>query len=80
MPTTKIAITIEEETVRQLDELVASHVYPSRSRAIQEAVADQLARVSRSRLAEQCALLDKNEEQDLADEFTSDELKLWQEC
>jgi len=80
MPTTKIAITIEEETVRRVDELVASRVYPSRSRAIQEAVAHQLARLSRSRLAEQCALLDPHEEQAVAEEFSPEELELWRRC
>jgi Arc/MetJ-type ribon-helix-helix transcriptional regulator len=80
MPTTKIAITIEEDTVRRVDELVASAVYPSRSKAIQEAVADKLARLSRSRLAEQCALLDVAEEQVLAEEFSPDELEQWRQC
>jgi len=80
MATTKIAITIDEETVRRVDELVAGAVYPSRSRAIQEAVADKLARLTRSRLAEQCALLDVEEEQALAEEFSPDELEQWQQC
>jgi len=80
MATTKIAITLEAETVRRIDELVASDVYPSRSKAIQEAVADKLARLSRSRLAEQCALLDMEEEQAMAEEFSPDELELWRNC
>jgi len=80
MATTKIAITIEEETVRKVDELVAREVYPSRSKAIQEAVADKLARLSRSRLAEQCAFLDVGEEQALAEEFSPEELEQWRQC
>ena len=80
MATTKIAITIEAETVRRVDELVARDVYPSRSRAIQEAVADKLARLSRSRLAEQCALQDKGEERALAEEFSPSELEQWRQC
>jgi hypothetical protein len=48
--------------------------------AIQEAVAEKLARLSRSRLTEQCALLDANEEQAMAEEFSPEELKLRREC
>ena len=80
MATTKIAVTLEEETVRRVDELVASEVYPSRGRAIQEAVADKLVRLSRSRLAEQCALLDQQEERALAEEFSPDVLEQWRRC
>jgi Arc/MetJ-type ribon-helix-helix transcriptional regulator len=61
-------------------ELVANRVYPSRSKAIQDAVADKLAKVSRSRLAEQCALLDVGEEQAMAEEFSPGELEQWRRC
>jgi len=77
MPTTKIAISMDAEAVRRVDELVANSSYPSRSRVIQEAVQDKLARLSRSRLAEQCALLTPASEQELAEEFTADELEAW---
>lgn len=80
MATVKIAITLEEEIVREVDALVARHAFPSRSRAIQEAVAEKLARLSRSRLAEQCALLDQGEEQELAEEFSPNEMERWLEC
>lgn len=78
MATVKIAITIDSEAALKLDELVASKAYPSRSRVIQEAVADKLARISRSRLAEQCALLDTEEERKMAEEFSPGEIELWQ--
>jgi metal-responsive CopG/Arc/MetJ family transcriptional regulator len=58
MSTAKIAITIEESLLKQVDGLVASRVYPSRSRAIQEAVTDKLQRLERGRLARECAKLD----------------------
>ncbi|MFV1994268.1 MAG: CopG family transcriptional regulator [Verrucomicrobiales bacterium] len=70
MATKKIMIAIEAETVRKVDELVADNIYPSLSRAIQEAVANKLVRLSRSRPAEQCSLLDCEEEQELAEEFS----------
>ena len=80
MPTMKIAISIDAATVRKVDELVASAVFPSCSRAIQDAVADKLVRLSRTRLAEQCALLDRKEEQEMSEEFSPEELAQWQRC
>jgi Arc/MetJ-type ribon-helix-helix transcriptional regulator len=80
MATLKIAITIEEQSLRELDSLVARGDFPSRSRAIQEAVAEKLARLTRSRLATQCSLLEPGEERDLAEEFSPDELQRWLEC
>jgi metal-responsive CopG/Arc/MetJ family transcriptional regulator len=79
MATTKIAISLDVDEARRLDELVANKVYPSRSKVIQEALADKLARISRSRLAEQCALLDGDAEQKMANEFSQGEIELWQE-
>jgi len=80
MSTTKIAISMDAEAVRRVDELVANAPYPSRSRFIQEAVQDKLARLSRSRLAEQCALLNPPAEQELAEEFTADEFEAWRQA
>lgn len=79
MATTKIAISLDVDQARRLDELVANKVYPSRSKVVQEALADKLARISRSRLAEQCALLDSDAEQKMANEFSQGEIELWQE-
>ncbi|HEY6565003.1 MAG TPA: ribbon-helix-helix domain-containing protein [Pirellulaceae bacterium] len=80
MPATKIAISIDSEIVRKIDELVSNARYPSRSKVFQEAVEDKLVRLTRSRLAEQCALLDSAEEQEMADEFSPEELKQWQQA
>ncbi len=80
MATKKVAITLDEDTVREVDSLVARRTFPSRSRVIQEAVAEKLARMNRSRLAEQCELLDRNEEQAMAEEFSPGEPEQWLEC
>ena len=80
MATKKVAITLEEKTVGEVDSLVARRSFPSRSRVIQEAVAEKLAKMNRSRLAEQCALLDRDEEQSMAEEFSDGELELWLQC
>ena len=79
MRTAKIAITMEESLVSQVDRLVSSHVYPSRSRAIQEAVTDKLNRLDRRRLARECAKLDPEFEQALAEEGIGSEGAEWPE-
>jgi len=79
MRMSKVAISIKRTTLDQLDELVKSKVFPSRSRAIQEAVEEKLSRLKGTRLAEECAKLDPNAEQELAEEGLSQEMKQWPE-
>lgn len=79
MSMSKVAISIERATLEQLDELVKSKVFPSRSRAIQEAVEEKLSRLKGTRLAEECAKLDPKAEQDMAEEGLSNEIKQWPE-
>lgn len=79
MGKTKIAITLAEETVGYLDELVKKQRFGNRSQAIQEAVDEKLARLKRTRLAEECSKLDRKEEQELADEGSSADLGEWPE-
>ena len=68
MTTSKIAITIDQNLLHRLDFLVKSQRFINRSRAIQEAVAEKLARIERSRLAQECAKLDPKFEQEMAEE------------
>ncbi len=79
MPSAKVAISIDKETLKRLDRLVAAKVFPSRSRAIQEAVEEKLARLERTRLSEECAKLDPAVEQALADESSAAMLQEWPE-
>ena len=79
MAASKIAITIDDNLLKQLDLMVKSKVYPNRSRAIQEAVADKLYRLKRTRLAQECAKLDPNFEQNMAEEGLSLEMDEWPE-
>ena len=73
----KIAITMEKETLARLDRLVEDERYPSRSRAIQEAVEEKLSRLDRTRLIRESAKLDPDFEQRLADEGSSEDLADW---
>ncbi|HEU5100091.1 MAG TPA: ribbon-helix-helix domain-containing protein [Roseiflexaceae bacterium] len=79
MTTTKVAITIDTALLAQVDQLVAQHVFPNRSKAIQEALQDKLIRMRRSRLARESAKLDPRAEQALAEEGMEQELVAWPE-
>jgi Arc/MetJ-type ribon-helix-helix transcriptional regulator len=75
----KIAVSLRKSTVERLDRLVERGVYPSRSRAIQEAIDDRLSRLSRDRLARECAKLDPEFEAALAEEGLKEETEQWPE-
>jgi Arc/MetJ-type ribon-helix-helix transcriptional regulator len=79
MAASKIAITLENGTLKRLDMLVKSNLFPNRSKAIQEAVAEKLTRMERSRLAQECAKLDPDFERSLAEEGFTSELEEWPE-
>ena len=74
-----MAVTIDTELLAQVDRLVAQHVFPNRSKAIQAALNDKLTRLQRSRLAHESAKLDPHLEQSLAEEGMEQELTLWPE-
>ena len=77
MSSVKVAITIDSRTLERVDGLVAKKVYPNRSRAIQSAVAEKLARMERGRLASECAKLDPKFEKALAEEGLVQEFDTW---
>ncbi|NJN97187.1 MAG: ribbon-helix-helix protein, CopG family [Anaerolineales bacterium] len=79
MSTTKVAITIDQALLAEIDRLVEQRVFSNRSKAVQEAVQDKLARLRRSRLARECAKLDPQSEQALAEEGMAQELTDWPE-
>ncbi|TGN99766.1 CopG family transcriptional regulator [Candidatus Thiomargarita nelsonii] len=72
-----IAITFDQYILDRLDELISRHIYPNRSRAIQDAVEEKLHLLERSHLTQECAKLDPNEEKALAEEGFSEELNQW---
>lgn len=79
MSTLKIAITLDENTLKKLDRLVRSRLFPSRSRAIQEAVEEKLQHLEKTRLARECRKLDAGTERALAEEVAAEDLREWPE-
>jgi len=79
MSSVKVAITLDRETLIRVDRLVSKSVFPNRSRAIQSAVSEKLARMERGRLASECAKLDPQIEKAFAEEGLGQELETWPE-
>jgi Arc/MetJ-type ribon-helix-helix transcriptional regulator len=79
MSKAKIAITLEEETLEKVNRLIKLHVFPNRSRAIQEAMEEKIERLEKNRLEIECAKLDQFFERALAEEGLSEDLAAWPE-
>ena len=79
MGAAKVAVSLDRETLERLDRAVTAGTFPSRSRGVQLAVEEKLARLERTRLAEQCRQLDPAYERALAEEGLSEELEAWPE-
>ena len=75
----KIAITLDEGFIGELDRLVEKHVFQSRSQAIQQAVGEKLARIKRTRLAEESAKLDSVIERAISEEGFNEDIREWPE-
>jgi metal-responsive CopG/Arc/MetJ family transcriptional regulator len=73
----KIAITLEKESVGELDRLVSEQVFQNRSQAIQEAVSEKLNRMRHNRLARECAKLDPEAEKAMAEDGLAEDVKNW---
>jgi metal-responsive CopG/Arc/MetJ family transcriptional regulator len=75
----KIAITLDEEFIGELDRLVNERVFQNRSQAIQEAVSEKLSRMRRSRLALECSKLEPSFEKAMAEEGLTEAMNQWPE-
>jgi metal-responsive CopG/Arc/MetJ family transcriptional regulator len=84
MALTKVAVMLEQTTLSNLDELVKQKVFPTRNEAIQLAVETVVTRLQhsekRKRFVAECAKLDPQEEQAMAEEGMSEVLHEWPEC
>jgi Arc/MetJ-type ribon-helix-helix transcriptional regulator len=78
MPAAKITVSLDAEALKEVDRLVQRGLFPSRSSLIQDALADKLQRLRRTRLARECAKLDRAAERDAAEEFLAGESR-WPE-
>ena len=79
MSVSKVTISIESGLLRRVDHLVKSRVFSNRSQAIQAAVEEKVARLDNNRFAQECAKLDRAQEQALADEGLASEVAEWLE-
>ncbi len=79
MSKTKIAITLDEDYVTEIDHLIQEHRFNNRSQAIQEAVKEKLQKITKNRLAAECAKLDPSFEHALAEEGLNEDLSEWPE-
>ncbi|MEW6265555.1 MAG: ribbon-helix-helix domain-containing protein [Thermodesulfobacteriota bacterium] len=79
MTSAKIAVSLDRKTLKTIDHLVKAGYYPSRSKAIQEALHEQLDRLKHGRLARECAKLDPVFEKSLAEEGLAGDLSGWPE-
>ena len=79
MSQAKVAVSIDEDLLKKVDNLVKKNVFSSRSQAIQIAIEDKLSRLHKTRLAQECAKLDPSYEQSLAEEGLSSETAEWPE-
>lgn len=79
MPKRKVALTLDDKLVHRVDELVSKKHFRSRSQAVEAALIEKLERLARTRLARECAKLDRTEEQELADEGLAATIETWPE-
>lgn len=79
MAKTKVAVTLDTETLQRVDRLVRGGQYPNRSQVIEAAVTAQLERLRRHRLAEECAKLDPVAERALAEAGFEADAAAWPE-
>ena len=79
MPTQKITITLEKNTVDDIDKLVKVNKYKSRSKAIQRAIEEYLKLVEKQKLYSQIDKLDEAEEMKMAEETMEAVNEIWDE-
>jgi metal-responsive CopG/Arc/MetJ family transcriptional regulator len=77
MSATKVGISMDETLLQRLDSLVKTRSFRSRSQAVQEAVSEKINRMDKTALAKQCAKLDRESEQAMADEGLPSEIDQW---
>ena len=69
MSSAKVAISLDPEALKQVDQLVKGGLFPNRSKFIQHAIAEKLRCLGHTRLAQECAKSQRATEQVAAEEF-----------
>ena len=77
MSTTKVAIRLDEDLLKRVDQLVEERRFPDRNQVIQIALREKFRKLDRSRLLEEAAKLDPVEEQALAEEGMAGDAAEW---
>ncbi|EKD70304.1 MAG: hypothetical protein ACD_46C00575G0004 [uncultured bacterium] len=77
MSTAKIAVSIDDKQLKKIDFYVKKHVFKSRSQAFQISIRQTLEQLERGRLARECAKLDIDAEQEMADMGMDEDLEAW---
>ncbi len=77
MPTAKVAITMDRDLLREVDQGVRQGLFRNRSRAIEEAVREKLERKRKRRFLEEAKKLNPKEEQAFAEEGMTGEESKW---
>ena len=73
MSTAKVAITLDEDLLEEVDDLVAEGLFNNRSQAIATAVREKVTRLGKRQLARELMKLDPKEEKEIAEEFINGE-------
>ena len=79
MAAKKIAITLEQNLVEDIDRMVSEGKYPNRSRAIQEALRDKISKDRKIRLKRESAKLSREQERNFAEEGLIGDAGTWPE-
>ncbi len=75
----KIAITLDKQSIDELDRLVKGDIFRNRSQAIQEAISEKLLRLKKTRLIAESSKLEPVFERKLAEEGLTTDVKEWPE-
>jgi metal-responsive CopG/Arc/MetJ family transcriptional regulator len=75
----KIAITIDKQSIGELDRLIKEEIFQNRSQAIQEAVSEKLLRLKKTRLIAESSKLNTVFERKLSEEGIAGDVKEWPE-
>lgn len=75
----KIAITLDELSISELDRLVIENVFRNRSQAIQEAVSEKLQRLKKTRLTTESLKLDSEFEKEFSEIGFESDVAEWPE-